>query len=247
MRTTFFALPGLLILAIVFSSSCKKEEDQSPGSNNTHSYSYPDAAGILVASKSYTYDINGGYLNAIEAHTASALFPVSAGASSYNYAGIVKVQGKELTPTTNYIYSYVTMTDPINLAGDVTWDIGGGINIPAFSFTQNKGIPYFNGLAELPVVVSKGSGAIVDFGGKIGYADSVIVMLSGANSSVYKIVSGTAPNAIFQPAELSGLKATKAATFTVTPFNIRDHWVNGKRFYFVNETSYYKINIEISN
>jgi len=247
MKTSFFPILSLFILTAVLTTSCKKDEDQSSESNNSHSYSYTDAAGILVASKSYTYDINGGYLNAIEAHTASALFPTSAGSSSYNYAGIVKVQGKELTPTTNYIYSYVTMTDPINLAGDVTWDIGGGNNIPAFSFTQNKGIPYFNGLAELPVVVSKGSGAIVDFGGRVGYADSVIVMLSGANSSVYKTVSGTSPNAIFQPEELAGLKATKAATFTVTPFNIRDTWVNGKRFYFVNETSYFKVNIEIIN
>jgi hypothetical protein len=245
MKTSFFSALSLLAVTAIVLSSCKKDEDQNSGTTNTHSYSYTDASGILVASKSYTYDLNGGYLNAIEAHTATAVFPVSAGSLSYNYAGIVKVQGKELTPTTNYIYSYVTMTDPINLAGDVTWDIGGGNNIPAFSFTQNKGIPYYNGLAELPVVVSKGAGATIDFGGKIGYADSVIVMLSGANSSVFKTVSGTAPNAIFQPAELAGLKATKAATYTVTPFNIRDTWVNGKRFYFVNETSYFKINIEI--
>jgi len=247
MKRIKYLVFSLLALSAVLSTSCKKDEDQSSGSNNTHSYSYTDAAGILVASKSYTYDLNGGYLNAIEAHTASALFPTSAGSSSYNYAGIVKVQGKELTPTTNYIYSYVTMTDPINLAGDVTWDIGGGNNIPAFSFTQNKGIPYYKGLAELPIVVSKGAGATIDFGGKIGYADSVIVMLSGENSSVFKTFSGTAPNAVFQPSELAGLKATKAATYTVTPFNIRDTWVDGKRFYFVNETSYFKVNIEIIN
>lgn len=235
----------LFFLGIFLLSGCTKDEDPEVESNSKHSYNYNGAAGILVASKSYTYDLNGGYLNAIEAHTASAVFPTAPGASTYNYAGIVKVQGKELTPTTSNLYNYINKTDPVILTGDINWAIGGGNNVPAFSFSQNKGIPYFNGLAELAVVIAKGSGAIVDLWGKAGYADSVSVTISGAGKTVSKTVPGTAQNLTFQPSELSGLKATKNATWTVTSFNYRDALIEGKHYYFINETSYFKINVEI--
>jgi hypothetical protein len=243
---------GILGIVLTLSNgilvSCSKEKDE-PASQMSHSYNYPNAAGILVVTKSFTYDINGGYLNAIEASSASAFFPASGESTSGLDGGSVKIKGNELTKDATNHYLFMDLANQLNLYGNMTlqWEIAGKGDVPAFSFTTNKGIPSFNGLAELPLAISKGSGAIVDFYGKVAYADSVLVMISGDNRSVYKVFPASGPNGQFTSSELSGLSNTQAATIMVVPYNVLTAWANNKQFYFINETAYYKVNIEITN
>lgn len=246
MKTIKIIFNFTIIASVFLLSSCSKDSD-SPGSKMIHSFNYPDAAGVLIATKSYTYDINGGYLNAIEATSVSAVFPASGNFSAGKDAGTVSVQTKELSKSSSNIYTFQDLPNQLGLYGNMSlqWNVTGGPDVPSFSFMANKGIPSFNGLAELPLYVSKGSGAIVDFYGKVAYADSVLVTISGNNGSVYKVFPASEPNGQFTSAELKGLPETKAATFSVIPFNVQDAWVNSSRYCFINETAYYKVNIEI--
>lgn len=233
-------------LAALLLPGCNKDED-NPDNNSgtTPEFSYNDAFGVLVAVKSVSYTSVGGFEVPVEANSASAFFPTDAGASTFVDAGTVTIEGKSLDKQSNNMYLYTNYLSPLTLSNP-EWNVSGSGNVPSFSKTLTRPLPLFSGYSALPSSISKGSGVTIALGTAVSAADSVIVLIASSNNAVIKSVAGNAASVTFSATELSELSAGNQGSVSVSPYNITTETISSKKFYFVNESSYLKTGIPVT-
>ncbi|MBK6344677.1 MAG: hypothetical protein IPF68_01880 [Bacteroidales bacterium] len=242
--TSFFL--AIAVASFLF-SGCDKE-DETPDNNNNNSvntFSYDDAFGILVAVKSVSYTTVGGFEIPVEVNSGSAFFPTDAGAETFTDAGTVSLEGKNLKKQSNNIYVYEDYLNPLTLS-DITWNVTGNGSIPAFNKSVSRPLPTFSGYSALPGNISKAAGVSISLGSAVYAADSVIVMITSSNDAVLKSVAGGTGSVTFSSSELSKLAASNAGSISVSPYNLTTETISGKKYYFVNESSYLKMLVNIT-
>ncbi len=245
-RLNIFIL-SLTLTAFMFTACDKADETpDNNNNNNTSSFNYTDAFGVLVAVKSVSYTSVAGYEVPVEVNSASAFFPTDAGASSFADAGTVSIEGKNLSKLENNTYIYSNYVNPITLS-EIQWSVTGNGSVPSFNKTVSRPLPTFSGFSSLPASVSKASGISIPMGSALYAADSVIVMITSSNDKVaLKSFAGNAGNATFSAADLSALSTSNIGSISISPYNISTETISGKKYYFVNESSYLKMAVSIT-
>ncbi len=244
-RLTSFAL-SLALVSIIFTSCKKTDEKPDNPQNNNSTFNYADAFGILVAVKSVSYTSVGGFDVPIELNTGSAFFPTDAGASTFADAGTVKLENKELTKMSNNIYLYDNYLSPLTLSS-IEWSVAGNGSIPAFTKTVDRPLPTFSGYSSLPATVSKATGITISLGSAVSAADSVIVIITSSNEQVSKSVVGSSASVTFSSTDLSKLNASSTGSVSVSPYNLSSATISARKYYFVNESTYLKMAVNITN
>ncbi|NTW23448.1 MAG: hypothetical protein HGA37_02010 [Lentimicrobium sp.] len=244
--------PNIFILSLAFSvflfTACDKTDETPDDTNNTNtsSFNYPDAFGVLVAVKSISYTSVAGYEVPVEVNSASAFFPTDAGATSFADAGTVSIEGKNLSKVQNNVYVYNDYIDPLTLS-NLQWSVTGNGSVPSFNKTVSRPIPTFSGFSSLPASVSKAAGLSIPMGSALYAADSVIVLITSSNNQVaIKSFAGNAGSATFSAADLSALSTSNVGSISISPYNISTETISGKKYYFVNESSYLKMAVSIT-
>jgi len=248
MKSKFIPFVLTISLASFLFTGCNKEDETPENTNNNNTvntFSYDDAFGVLVAVKSVSYTSVGGFDVPVEVNSGSAFFPTDAGAQTFTDAGTVSLEGKNLKRQSNNIYMYDDYLNPLTLS-NITWNVSGNGSIPAFSKTVSRPLPTFSGYSSLPVTVSKASGVSISLGSAVYAADSIIVMITSSNEAVLKSVAGGAGSVTFSSTDLSKLATSNVGSISISPYNLSDETIGGKKYYFVNESSYVKMFINIT-
>lgn len=231
-----------LSLSIFFLAGCEKDDDPAPDGNNNNGgeVNAGDSFGTLVAIRSVTYANAGGNLIPFEFNTATAAFFEAAGSTTLVDAGAVQLNGKTLTKASNNAYTYDNALDPLGL-DQVQWEVAGSGDVPAISQTVTKPIPAFTGYENLPASVNKAQGVTISLGASISDADSVLVSVVSVDDGEFamRTVAGNAASITFSSEDLAGL-SSGAGLLQVNPYNITTETISGKKYYFLNQSSYSK-------
>lgn len=247
MKTTFLKFFTALSVVAILATGCDKKEDETPDNNQnaTENYKFTDSYGVLAAIKSISYQNAGGFTIPVEINTAVAVFPQAAGSSTFASAGTVTINGSSLKKYENNSYIYDNLLSPLNF-NTVEWNVSGEGDVPVIQKTVARGFPAFSGYSTLPETFSLASGLTISLGNAISNADSVVVVVAGSkNSSIKTVRSGTA-NVTFTSTELSAIGTGAAGLISVTPYNYQPETISGRKYYFINESNYTKINVNIT-
>ncbi len=244
-------ISGLSIAVIFAVTGCAKKEDVNtdnpavPATGTTPSITINDSYGTLVAVRSVSYTMAGGFTIPVEVNTAVAAFPSAPGSATFLDAGTVTINSKALTKQSNNSYVYQNLTSPLNFS-TIDWNVSGSGSIPAISYTDNKPIPDYSGYADLPASLTRSAGLEINLAGKITGADSVYVIIADMNSKyILRRLGGGASKCSFTPADLGTLSAG-AGMLQVVPWNFEREDYSDKPFYFVIESVYTKSGIMIN-
>lgn len=246
LKITLFA--GILATLII--SACSKSSDSdsstpAPTTSSTPTPTFGDGWGMMAAVTSVSYQVVAGVTIPVIINTATAAFQASAGSTSYVDAGTVTLNSKALTKSTNNVYIYDKLTDPLDFT-QVTWSVSGAGSVPAINYTDDKPIPDFSGYNSLPSTVDRSSNLIISLSGTLSDCDTVYVLISGSNGKfILKSLPGSASECKFSAAELSVL-AAGTGLLQVAPWNYKSEDISSKKFYFVNEKAYTKTGVTIN-
>jgi hypothetical protein len=227
-------MAGIFVAAFTLASCNKKDDDNTdPGDNNPNTENpIPQmGSGTLVAIK--TQNITSTPIGDITTTIGLgvAVFTEN-GFNSFTDAGTVELKGNALTKHANNSYAFTpSLTNPtgIDLSGDITWDVSGNGNIPAFSHTVNTAFPNVGAITSSSDVSKSGYTLTV---ASVNNADSVYFQVG----SVLKVLPGNAVSCQFTADDLSEL-STGASIVQVAPIKISNADYGGKTFYFINEST----------
>jgi hypothetical protein len=248
MKSKFNAFFSSIVLLAFLFVSCDKKDDETPDNNNqssTENLNFSDSYGVLAAVKSISYQTAGGFTIPVEVNTAVAVFVPSPGATTFSSAGNVTINGSSLKKYQNNSYIYDNLLSPLSF-NEVKWDVSGEGDVPTISKTVNRGFPAFSSYASIPETFSLASGLSVPLGSSISNADSVVVVVAGSKDAKVKIVRAGVANATFSAAELSNLGTGATGMISITPYNFTIETIAGRKYYFVNESNYTKMNVNIT-
>ena len=235
-----------LITSIHF--SCNKVADsiiQKATSLSATSIHFGDAFGMLDAIRTVSYVTVAGVLVPAESNTAIAAFYDTAGVSLYLDAGTVILNGQSLTKDTNNFYTYQNSQVPLDFSS-IQWQVSGNGRVPAISKNDSNPVPSYSGYGSLPASITKANGVSINVSGQITGADSVYVAISDYNNKwIIKKVSSSASNAVFSADDLTGLTTGKGM-IQVSAFNFIYENHSSKKFYFVNQAIYTKLEVPIN-
>ncbi|MFH1121650.1 MAG: hypothetical protein V1775_17655 [Bacteroidota bacterium] len=235
---------SIAFFAFIFSGCDKEDETPDNTNTNTNTFTYNDAFGVLVAVKSVSFTSVGGYEVPVEVNSGSAFFMTDAGAQTFVDAGVVSLENKNLKKLSNNAYMYDDYLNPLTLSA-ITWNVSGNGSIPAFNKTLSRPLPTYSGYSSLPVAVSKAAGVNISLGSAVYEADSVIVMIASSNEAVVKSVAGGVGSVTFSSSDLSKLAKSDVGSISISPYNLSIETISGKKYYFVNESSYLKMAVNI--
>lgn len=241
-------------VATAMISSCKKKEPADPagqqGAVPMPAYPNPgDADAVLVAVNSSVPSpvsiptipgMPGGGELVIDIGMGIAIFKGNARADK------VSLNNTELT-FTNGVYTWLpnftNVTDPsaltgINLSGNIVWDVTNPniqktlSNLPGKpQVTSGKSITRSEGYV---LTNSSASGAA-----RILYA------IHANNKTIMKELEGNSRQCTFTAAELAELGTTKQAIVQANAYVISNETIDGKKVYFVRQSSYSVSGVEI--
>ena len=72
-------------------------------------------------------------------------------------------------------------------------------------------------------------------------------MITSSNDAVLKSVAGNVSSVSFTSADLSKLDKSNVGSISVSPYNLTTETISGKKFYFVNESSYLRMSVNITD
>lgn len=156
-RTTLLA--GTVASLII--AGCAKKSDvtvEPPATNSSApTITVSDGYGALAAVRSVSYTTVAGITIPLEVNTAVAVFNASAGSSTFVDAGVVTINSKALTKSSNNAYYYQTLTDPLSFS-TITWNVAGSSSVPAITYTEDRPVPEYSGFSALPTTITKSAG-----------------------------------------------------------------------------------------
>lgn len=248
LKSRFPLLIVSLSLLAILNVSCDKNEDETPQNNNqsaTENLNFSDSYGVMAAIKTISFQTVGGLTFPVEVNTAVAVFVSTPGATTFAPAGTVSINSSSLKKFGNNSYVYDNLISPLSF-NTVQWSVSGEGEIPAFEKTVNIGFPDFTAYSSIPETFSLAAGLSVPLGSSVSNADSVVVVVSGSQNAAVKTVAAASANAVFSASELSNLGAGASGMISVTPYNYTIETISGRKYYFVNESNYTKMNVNIT-
>lgn len=233
---------------IFFLSSCKKDnQTQQPGNENTNNANselpvLEKPYGILMASNGYMLVNQMGIEMAIGTEVYNALFFEHGEVDTVFYdAGEVKANEIVLEKDESNKYTAMTI-NPLTPITKVNWSVTGSANVTAFTKNIDR-IPKFSEYALLPSTISKNADLHINLTGKISNADTVFLMLSDMEGNVL-IRKGdiNSIHFVFSKNDLMKLKGDNFVLNLVC-VNIALQVIDKKNYYFVNNSTYTRMNI----
>ena len=251
----FFCLLLVVIGVLTFSvSSCEKDKTDPQSNNMFPVPSYPqpsDADAVLVAVKASTPfamqmpnvpGMPGGDTEiTMEYGMGVALFKGNA------QAGSVKLNNSELK-FTNGVHmwqpDFSDLTNPssisgINLSGNISWEV----TSPNITKTLSglPGMPKVNS----GKVVTKADGYTLTNTSISGATKILYGVYSSNGKYVLKEKEGNSTSITFTKEELAELGTTKNGIIQANAYVITNETIEGKKVYFVRQSSYSVTNVEI--
>ncbi|MGV8111648.1 MAG: hypothetical protein AB2L17_01955 [Lentimicrobium sp.] len=248
LKSKFPSLLASLTLLAILLVSCDKKEDETPQNNNqtpAENLNFSDSYGVLAAVKTISFQSAGGFTIPVEVNTAVAVFVPTPGATTFAPAGTVSINNSSLKKFENNAYVYDNLLSPLSFSA-VQWSVSGEGEVPAFEKTVNRGFPNFSAYASIPETFSLAAGLSVPLGSSVTNADSVVVVVSGSQNAAVKTVAAASANAVFSAGELSNLGAGASGMISVTPYNYTIETISGRKYYFVNQSNYTKMNVNVT-
>jgi hypothetical protein len=121
------------------------------------------------------------------------------------------------------------------------WSVKGKDSIPDFDYTNNSGLPQYEGYKRLlPDRMDRTKDITLDFSG-VKNADHVEVFLIFNNQRIESMAFlATTKSITFSSNDLSIFNKGDTPTFYISLYNYHLHTFSGKNFYFTNEMSFDK-------
>lgn len=235
-----------LIATTLFLGACKKEEAETPATNNpgggnTNNNSpsnsaphFSGANGVLWAINTISSQTIAGTTIDIDAGFGSAMFPTAANASTFVSAGTVSLNSTNLSIQPNN--AYINAPDAANptgidfSSGTTHWVVSGANGIPAIDYTPSFAFPTVGAITSSSTV-TKSSGYTLSVA-SVTPCDSVIFMVG---SVVRNKPSGTT-SCTFTASELGGL-STGASLVQVSAYKYGQQTYSGGSYYFGKQTA----------
>lgn len=244
-RTLFNALP-ILILSALALQACNKEDDAptpaAPGgggggnttNNNSTTPFYTDADAVLAAIRVNTTQTTPVGEFDIIIGGGSAFFSTDQ-FSTFQNVGNVSCNNEALTRQANNTYVHIpAATAPTGIdltsSNEVTWNVAGGGGFDAFTYIHTGPFPAVGNITSANTVVRSNGYTLAAT--SVAGADSVIFMVG----NVTRTRPGNTTSHTFSAQDLAGV-ATGSSLVQVVSYTARPEDINGKRLYFVKETS----------
>lgn len=235
---------ALALIAASAFASCKKEETPTPTptpkpapSSAAATPSYATGDGALVALLTRTTVTTMGMSVDQDLGTGVAVFG-NLSAGTYNDAGTITLNSKELKKQTNNSYVYTpSMTDVtgIDLSGSLNWNVGSpAITYDASRAGGGRGMPTSGGLSGSYTTIDAASSFTLAIS-SVSNADSVYFQINGPDKSILKRMSGTTTSVTFTAAEVASLGKSVGCSVTVAPWNHQEKTFGGKLVHVINE------------
>lgn len=253
-------IPKTCLLLVLFAgsflvSSCEKDEDASPSLGDSAfpvpDYPQPaDADGILVA-------IRAGVpapvdMPAVPGMPAGGTVEFQYGMGVALFKGNAKAEKVVLNEVelkfVNGVHiwqpDYSNLTNPANLTG-IDFSSGANWQVTNPTFQQAAG-----NLPGMPKItsgkaVTRSSGYTIT-NQPVGNAQKVLYGIYSSNGKyVHKEAAGNSAQLSFSAEELASLGATKQGIIQANAYTITDKTIDGKKIYFVRQSSYSLTGVEI--
>jgi hypothetical protein len=229
------ALAAIFIAAFTLASCNKKDDDNpdpvDPNNPGTETPTPQLGSGTLVAIK--TQNITSTPIGDITTTIGLGVAVFTAdGYNSFSDAGTVELKGSALTKQSNNSYTFTpSLTNPtgIDLSGDITWNVSGNGDVPAFSHTVTTAFPSVGAITSSSDVSKSGYTLTV---ASVNNADSVYFQVG----SVLKVLPGNAVSCQFSADDLNSL-GTGQSIVQVAPIKMSNAQYGGKTYYFINEST----------
>lgn len=234
-----------LATASVF-ASCKKEDAPSPSPTPS-----PKPAPSSAAATP-SYGTGDGALVALITRTtmSTPLGPVSQdlgtgvavfgnlSTGTYNDAGTITLNGKELKKQTNNSYVYIPGTTDvtgIDLSDNIKWSVASPvISYDASLAGSGRDMPSSGGLSGSYTTIDASSAFTLSVVSVLN-ADSVYFQINGPDKSILKRRSGTTTSVTFTADEVASLGKSQGCSVTVAPWNHQEKTFGGKLVHVINE------------
>ena len=236
---TFKNYALLLIIALAI-TSCNKDEDPTPQntqiSNPTPSFS--DADGVLAAIQVISYqDVPFIGETAVYVDVASGSFWNSN--NDLEDAGIVSVNTFDLQSLDNNAYvlpgeGSTSIDFDFSSSSGNSWTIGGGANVPNFSYTTNKRMPGDVKFAADYSSVDKSNDLTIQITTSPINTDSILFVLATNDKTLTKTVGPNVTSVTFSANEMNDLNGN--GVVQVAAYNYELSVQTGKNYYFINES-----------
>lgn len=226
-------------------ASCSKADPVTPtptptptppsSAASTPSYATGDGAIVALITRTTTNTPIGAV--DFDLGTGVAVFG-SLSSTTYNDAGKVTLNGKELTKQSNNAYVYTPS------AADVTGiDLDGAINwsVTTPSFTYNagsgtgRGMPNATAIAGTYTTVDANAAFTLELSGGVSNADSVYFQINGPSKSILKRMSGSTTSVTYTADEVKSLGKSVGCSVTIAPWNHQQKTLGGKIIHVINE------------
>lgn len=188
------------------------------------------ADALLVAVNNSTFTEQAGYIVEAKLGLASAAFYDQN--ESLVDVGNVTLNGSELNKNDGNLYSYYEV-GATEFSAPITWNIEGGNGFDAVNREVNLAFPKMSRISSGNINMEQDY--ILKFENPITDADSVIIVVSGANNTYQTAVELTTNEFSIPQSEIADLGATENGIISVSAYQYIGEPVNGKMVYFVNQ------------
>lgn len=232
-----YSAPGTYSVSLTVtkgSDSDTKTADVTVSDPSFGTPQFPDADGFFAAVNTLTFQSVLGQDIAIEIGTAIGGFFANAAKDQYADGGTVSINSKNLQKQSNNIYFYNT-TSTDSWSAPVNWAATGGSGFAAFDVNPSIDFPEMGKLTS-ETTINTAADYTITLGAPVTNADSVLIILSGPNSTLQKTIAAGWSSHTLTAAEMSNIGASDASLLQITAYTYTSEDVSGKKIYFINET-----------
>jgi hypothetical protein len=221
-------------------AGCSKDDDDDDTQTTPTASTVPpinDADAALVALNTITTTTTPAGPFEITLGTGVAVFPTTAGGSTYADAGAVTLEGEALSKQTNNSYVYTptaTNATGLDLSGSIGWTVAGAGSVPAINHTVGVSFPTLGVITSDTSTLSSSSDFTLSVA-SVANADSVIFQLAGQDG--YKLYTrGPGTTSFTYTASDVASVGSGYAVIQVAAYTWESEMVGGKKVYYINET-----------
>ncbi len=240
----------LLIIFVFF--GCKKEKDSSVNTQQT-SNPNPNNPISTNGTGTTTYDalleinkvsskVGGNFTTPVTNCRAFFCAQTVTNEVYLNYQNLGTVSLNSVVFSNNYFNQLYYYTDSTytNFVAPFVWNISGGANFTAATFTNSTVFPSFTNYISLPDSISKSAGFQISLSGA-NNCDFIRLTLIGPSGSQYlspKIAAGNSVSVGYSSSELTSINLGNNGLLQIEFFNDNAATVNGKKVNIRSGTSY---------
>lgn len=188
------------------------------------------ADAICVAVNNSTYTSTSGFDVEVQLAAAISVFYDQAG--SFVDVGAITVDAQPLEKANNNYYSYYGV-GTTTFGSPTSWSVAGGGEFSAITKDVSMGFPTMQKITSGDVTTS--TDYMLTFAGDIVGADSMIVIISGANNVYQQTIPVSTGSYTIPQADIANLGATETGVVSVSAYKMQSEMFGTKNVYFVNQ------------